>query len=90
MFLALGKFNPVSGSLFTVLINFTLFNHSQRDFVKHELIKAGASISNRQAGAVSQQIYFKTSECLQNLSIFLIHGICSLSKYRDKWLPAYM
>jgi Ni/Fe-hydrogenase 1 B-type cytochrome subunit len=46
------NFIIISGSLFTVLINSTLFDHSQRSFVKNELINAGAAVSDKQAGAV--------------------------------------
>jgi len=43
----------LSGSVITVLINSTLFDHSQRSFVKGELLNAGATVSDKQAGAVT-------------------------------------
>lgn len=42
----------ISGSLITVLINSTLLDRSQRVFVKGELINAGLTASDKQAGAV--------------------------------------
>jgi len=47
------NFVIISGSLFTVLINSTLFDGTQRSFVKNEMINAGVSISDKQAGAVT-------------------------------------
>ncbi|MBB6238991.1 cytochrome b561 [Pedobacter sp. AK013] len=47
------NFIVISGSLFTVLINSTLFDRAQRSFVKNELMNAGASVSDKQAGAVT-------------------------------------
>lgn len=47
------NFLIISGSLFTVLINSTLFDGTQRSFVKNELFNAGVSISDKQAGAVT-------------------------------------
>jgi len=46
------NFIIISGSLFTVLMNSTLFDRTQRSFVKNELVNAGASVSDKQAGAV--------------------------------------
>jgi len=47
------NFIIISGSLLTVLINTTLFDRARRSFVKNELINAGASVSDKQAGAVT-------------------------------------
>lgn len=47
------NFIIISGSLLTVLINSTLFDRSQRSFVRGELMNAGASVSDQQAGAVT-------------------------------------
>lgn len=46
------NFIIITGSLLTVLINSTLFDRIQGDFVKGELMNAGASVSDKQAGAV--------------------------------------
>lgn len=46
------NFVIISGSLLTVLINSTLFDRTQRSFVKGELMNTGASVSDKQAGAV--------------------------------------
>jgi Ni/Fe-hydrogenase 1 B-type cytochrome subunit len=46
------NFIVLCGSLFTVLINSTLFDRAQHTFVKAELMNAGASINDKQAGAV--------------------------------------
>ena len=47
------NFIITSGSLLTVLINFTLFDRAQRSFVKNELLNAGASVSDKQAVAIT-------------------------------------
>lgn len=47
------NFVIITGSLLTVLVNSTLFNRNQRAFVKSELLHAGATISDKQAGAVT-------------------------------------
>ncbi len=46
------NFMVLFGSLFTVLINATLFDHAQRTVVKAALVNAGASVSDKQAGVV--------------------------------------
>lgn len=43
----------ISGSFFTVFINATLFSHAQHSFVKDLLIHAGATVNDKQAGAVT-------------------------------------
>ncbi|WP_412468061.1 cytochrome b/b6 domain-containing protein [Pedobacter sp. KLB.chiD] len=47
------NFIVLFGSLFTVFINATLFDHAQRNFVKAALINAGVPVSDKQAGAVT-------------------------------------
>ncbi|RZJ90319.1 MAG: cytochrome b/b6 domain-containing protein [Chryseobacterium sp.] len=47
------NFIIISGSLLTVLINSTLFDRVQRNFVRSELMNAGATVSDKQAGAVT-------------------------------------
>ena len=46
------NFLIIMGSLSTVLINATLFDHNQGAFVKNELMKAGAVVSDKQATTV--------------------------------------
>ncbi|WP_231460145.1 cytochrome b/b6 domain-containing protein [Pedobacter sp. Leaf132] len=45
------NFIMITGSLLTVAINSILFDRAQHNFVKSELMDAGASVSDKQAGA---------------------------------------
>lgn len=72
------NFIIISGSLFTVLMNSTLFDGTQRSFVKNELINAGASVSDRQAGAVIHGL----EDQVWGVHIYLGYALAALFLFR--------
>ncbi|MFD2287576.1 cytochrome b/b6 domain-containing protein [Pedobacter petrophilus] len=72
------NFVLISGSLFTVLINSTLFDRSQRTFVKNELINAGAAVSDKQAGAVTHGL----EDQVWGIHIYFGYALAALFLFR--------
>lgn len=72
------NFIIISGSIFTVLINSTLFDGSQRSFVKNELINAGVSISDKQAGAVTHGL----EDQVWGMHIYFGYALAALFLFR--------
>ncbi|MGA9652154.1 cytochrome b/b6 domain-containing protein [Pedobacter sp.] len=72
------NFIIISGSLLTVLINSTLFDHAQRDFVKGELMDAGASVSVKQAGAVTHGL----EDQVWGIHIYFGYALAALFLFR--------
>jgi len=68
----------ITGSLLTVLVNSTLFDHSQRSFVKGELMNAGASVSDQQAGAVTHGL----EDQVWGLHIYFGYALAALFLFR--------
>ncbi|MFC3560324.1 cytochrome b/b6 domain-containing protein [Pedobacter jamesrossensis] len=72
------NFIVISGSLLTVLINSTLFDRSQRSFIKGELMNAGASVSEKQAGAVTHGL----EDQVWNIHIYFGYALAVLFIFR--------
>ncbi|MFC1223088.1 cytochrome b/b6 domain-containing protein [Pedobacter sp. BG31] len=75
------------GSLFTVLINATLFDHAQRSFVKTALMNAGAPVSDKQAGAVIHGL----EDQVWGIHIYFGYALATLFLFRliaEFFLPA--
>ncbi|PWS33196.1 cytochrome b/b6 domain-containing protein [Pedobacter paludis] len=68
----------ITGSLLTVLINSTLFDRSQRSFVKGELMSAGASVSDNQAQAVTHGL----EDQVWGKHIYFGYGLVALFLFR--------
>jgi len=72
------NFIIISGSLLTVLINSTLFDRAQRSFVKNELLNAGASVSDKQAGAITHGL----EDQVWGIHIYFGYGLAALFLFR--------
>jgi len=72
------NFILISGSLLTVLINSTLFDRAQGDFVKGELMNAGASVSDKQAGAVTHGL----EDQVWGIHIYFGYALAALFLFR--------
>lgn len=72
------NFMMISGSLLTVLINATLFDRVQRSFVRNELVNAGASVSDKQAGAVTHGL----EDQVWDIHIYFGYALAALFLFR--------
>ena len=72
------NFIIISGSLLTVLINSTLFDRAQRSFVKGELMNAGASVSDKQASAVTHGL----EDQVWTIHIYFGYALATLFLFR--------
>lgn len=72
------NFVIISASLVTVAINSTLFDHAQRSFVKAELLNAGASVSDKQAGAVTHGL----EDQVWGIHIYFGYALAALFLFR--------
>lgn len=68
----------ICGSLITVLINSTLFDHAQRSFVQGELAHAGATVTQQQAGAVTHGM----EDQVWGIHIWFGYGLAALFLFR--------
>ncbi|GGI25358.1 cytochrome b/b6 domain-containing protein [Pedobacter mendelii] len=72
------NFIIIIGSLLTVLINSILFDGSQRKFVKDELMNAGATVSDKQAGAVTHGL----EDQVWGIHIYFGYALAALFLFR--------